>query len=117
MLLCDCQGKQSRARAAELADEAELRPSASGQDTATDRWESPTLAKVTTTFDRRLPIPGGVIVRDYKGRRLQVKVLEQGMEFEGQVFKSLSAVASQGAFDALEDRRGGPPSFANCSAQ
>jgi hypothetical protein len=86
--------ERARARAAELANEAELRATApQTKVVGQNAQESPTVAQVTTPSDPRLPIPGGVIVRDYKGRRLQVKVLEQGLEFEGQIFKSLSAVA------------------------
>ena len=43
--------------------------------------------------DNRLPLPGTVITRAYKGDTLQVKVLPRGFEFEGEVYKSLSAVA------------------------
>ena len=32
-------------------------------------------------------------VRKYKGKTLQVQVLQRGFAFDGQVFKSLSAVA------------------------
>jgi hypothetical protein len=32
-------------------------------------------------------------VREYQGRRLQVLVLENGLEFEGNRYRSLSAVA------------------------
>jgi len=42
--------------------------------------------------DKRLPIPGSRIIRVYKGRRLEIKVLERGFEFDGKVYKSLSAV-------------------------
>jgi hypothetical protein len=41
----------------------------------------------------RLPLPGTLITRVYKGRELHVQVLDDGFEFEGAVFKSLSAVA------------------------
>jgi hypothetical protein len=86
--------ERARARAAELAKEAELRATApQAKVVRQDAQESPTVAQVATPSDPRLPIPGGVIVRGYKGRRLQVKVLDQGLEFEGQIFKSLSAVA------------------------
>ena len=34
-----------------------------------------------------------MLTRPYKGRTLQVQVLAQGFEFEGQVYRSLSAVA------------------------
>ena len=43
--------------------------------------------------DARLPPPGTIITRDYKGRQLQVQVLQRGLEYDGQVYKSLSAVA------------------------
>jgi len=44
--------------------------------------------------DPRLPRPGMVMLRDYRGLRLMVTVLEQGFEWNGQTFSSLSAVAS-----------------------
>jgi hypothetical protein len=37
--------------------------------------------------------PGTIVTRQYKGRLLQAKVLRDGFEFEGEVYKSLSAVA------------------------
>ena len=86
--------ERARARAAELATEAELRATApQAKVVRQDVEESPTVAQVATPSDPRLPVTGAVIVRDYKGRRLQVKVLDQGLEFEGQIFRSLSAVA------------------------
>jgi DUF2924 family protein len=45
--------------------------------------------------DRRLPAPGTVLARRYKGRVLQVRVLPHGFEYEGAVYPSLSAVAKQ----------------------
>ena len=47
-----------------------------------------------TARDRRLPIPGAIITKVYKGRELEVKVLEQGFEFEGKFYKTLSGVAT-----------------------
>ena len=43
--------------------------------------------------DDRLPRPGTILTRRYKGRTLQVEVLEHGFAFDGQVYRSLSAVA------------------------
>jgi hypothetical protein len=43
--------------------------------------------------DDRLPPPGTVITRRYKGEVLQVKVLPHGFEYKGEVYGSLSAVA------------------------
>ena len=41
----------------------------------------------------RLPLPGTIITRPYKGETLQVRVLPKGFEYQGDVYKSLSAVA------------------------
>ena len=43
--------------------------------------------------EKRLPMPGSIVTRQYKGETLQVKVLERGFEYQGQLYKSLSAVA------------------------
>ena len=43
--------------------------------------------------DHRLPAPGTVITRDYKGQEIRVSVLEKGFEFEGRPYRSLSAIA------------------------
>ncbi len=43
--------------------------------------------------DPRLPRPGSVILRDYRGLRLTVTVLERGFEWNGQIYSSLTAVA------------------------
>jgi Protein of unknown function (DUF2924) len=45
--------------------------------------------------DRRLPLPGSVLARIYKGETLVVKVLSAGFEYEGEFYKSLSAVAKK----------------------
>lgn len=45
--------------------------------------------------NRRIPPPGSTINRDYKGRTLEVKVLEDGFEFEHHIYQSLSAVAKK----------------------
>lgn len=47
----------------------------------------------STGRDRRLPIPGAIIRKEYKGRILEVKVLEKGFDYEGKVYRTLSAVA------------------------
>ena len=38
-------------------------------------------------------MPGTLITRKYKAETIQVKVLADGFEFEGERYKSLSAVA------------------------
>lgn len=44
-------------------------------------------------WDVRLPAVGTVITKTYRGKTIEVKVLENGFEYEGKVFKSISRVA------------------------
>lgn len=43
--------------------------------------------------DSRLPAPGSSITKTYRGKTIEVKVLENGFEDESKVFKSISRVA------------------------
>ena len=43
--------------------------------------------------DKRLPLPGTVIIRKYKDKQVAVQVLEDGFEYKGCKYRSLSAVA------------------------
>ena len=45
--------------------------------------------------DLRLPMPGTVITRLYKGYEIAVKVLADGFEYRGQVYRSLTAIADE----------------------
>ena len=45
--------------------------------------------------DKRLPIPGTVITKEYKGIKLQIKVIESGFEYNSKVYKSLTAIAKE----------------------
>lgn len=47
------------------------------------------------TRDPRLPPVGTVLEREYQGKTLRVKVLEDGFEFRGKTYRSLSAVARE----------------------
>jgi hypothetical protein len=86
--------ERARQRAAELANEADLRlsPPKLKPDRATTHPVAPS-AVGQIVGDSRLPVAGTILTRKYKGRSLQVQVLEEGFEFEGDVFRSLSAVA------------------------
>ena len=52
-------------------------------------WAHPALGGLTG--DERF---GTIVTRQYKGRLLQVTVLDKGFEHEGEVYRSLSAVAN-----------------------
>ena len=43
--------------------------------------------------DPRLPEPGAVLTREYKGVEHRVAVLEEGLEYEGERYRSLSRIA------------------------
>ena len=45
------------------------------------------------TAHDRLPIPGTVLTRKYRGRQIEVKVLPNAFEYDGQNYRSLTAVA------------------------
>ncbi|MCX5709688.1 MAG: DUF2924 domain-containing protein [Candidatus Omnitrophica bacterium] len=51
--------------------------------------------KKNLSRDKRLPIPGTVITKEYKGISLQVKVLESGFEYNNKIYKSLTAIAKE----------------------
>ncbi len=79
--------ERARRRAEELANDADL------------RLLAPTRGRtVTQTFtpshDRRLPMPGSALTRKYRGRTVSVTVLDEGFEYQGKVYKSLTAVAN-----------------------
>ncbi|GIW56159.1 MAG: hypothetical protein KatS3mg082_2563 [Nitrospiraceae bacterium] len=85
--------ERARHRAAELANDADLRLSPPKAKPSSADPERTTTAGLRLKLDDRLPPPGTILTRKYKGEVLQVKVLPHGFEFEGEVYKSLSAVA------------------------
>jgi hypothetical protein len=86
--------ERARQRAAELANDTDLRMTPPRGMADTDGASERTAIKaVRFEQDSRLPTPGTIITRDYKGQKLQVQVLRDGFEYEGKVYRSLSAVA------------------------
>ena len=86
--------ERARQRAAELANDADLRitvPRAK-EPVPTAVAGAPPVAP-SCSADSRLPMPGTILTRDYKGQSLQVEVLAEGFAYAGQSYKSLSAVA------------------------
>lgn len=85
---------RARQRAEELADDAEIRVTPPREKKkASDDEPSVATIPVASGRDSRLPPPGNWIERDYKGRTIRVLVVADGFEFEGQRYKSLSAIA------------------------
>ena len=63
-------------RARELANEADLRLLGPTTRTVTGR--------ITVPKDRRLPMPGTVLTREYRGQTIAVTVLDEGFEYAGE---------------------------------
>ena len=83
--------ERARKRATELIADPDLRLSAPPADAGSATQGQPVTLRVPG--NDRLPRPGTILTRRYKGRRLQVEVLEHGFAFEGKTYRSLSAVA------------------------
>ena len=84
--------ERARRRAAELARDADLRLSPP-QSKAHTTQPPPQPASIPAPLDQRLPPPGTVLTRPYKGQLVQVQVLTEGFAYGGRVYASLSAVA------------------------
>lgn len=49
----------------------------------------------SSSQDHRLPPPGTILTRPYKGTLIKVTVLDRGFEHDGRIFRSLSAVVRE----------------------
>ena len=84
--------ERARRRAAELARDADLRlnPPQRKENTTPP---PPQDVRMPAPVDHRLPPPGTILTRPYKGQLVQVQVLTEGFAYGGRVYASLSAVA------------------------
>lgn len=78
-------------QAEELANDADLRVRA---PKTVDAEIAAVLVAPFRAASPPVPPAGTVLTREYKGRRVAVRVLPRGFEHEGRVFRSLSAVAN-----------------------
>lgn len=85
--------ERARRRAIELADDSEIRlyaPRGPGLNAG---------LVVTEKFDAgrhaSFPKPGSVLRREYKGAAIVVRVLPRGFEYEGEIYRSLTAIAQK----------------------
>lgn len=83
--------ERAKRRAEELARDADIRTTIPKSPTvvAPER----TVKRKAPTAHDRLPIPGTVLTRKYRGKQVEVKVLPAGFQYDGQTYRSLSAVA------------------------
>jgi hypothetical protein len=86
--------ERAQRRAEELATVADVRatpPKGGVSGNPTARTSPATVA--TRSSDPRLPPVGAAITRDYRGRRIAVTIVADGFEYEGERYRSLTAVA------------------------
>jgi Protein of unknown function (DUF2924) len=86
---------RARERANEIAQDSDLRTVAppeffvvGGERVQTIRGD-----RNRRDQDSRLPLPGALLSRKWKGRTILVEVLKTGFQYEGQYYPSISAVA------------------------
>ena len=87
--------ERARKRAEDLANDADLRIRTPRDFTGRGEGRvEPLTAECSAPLrDPRLPLPGSVLFRRFKGHDIVVKVLDCGFECDGRQFKSLSAIA------------------------
>jgi hypothetical protein len=84
--------ERGRLRAAELAQDANLRLFPPREKRAASNSARKN-RKGNGSIESPLPLPGTILTRWYKGKMLCIQVLRHGFEYDGQIYKSLSAVA------------------------
>jgi hypothetical protein len=85
--------ERARQRAAELARDADIRMTLPKGPAATGTGNT-SIKPAPKLVSARMPLPGTVLTRQYKGQLIQVTVLPNGFEYDGQVYKSLTAIAN-----------------------
>jgi hypothetical protein len=87
--------ERARRRAEELANEADLRVRLPVVAPPPPPPPGAVTTRETVQFGNRSGalMPGTVLTREYKGRTIAVTLMDRGVEFEGEVYRSLSAVA------------------------
>jgi hypothetical protein len=89
--------EQARRQALALAQDADLRIKAPRHLVGTpEQVLQPTLrSRRKPGRDERLPEPGTILRREFKGQIVVVQVLEQGFQYQDRFYRSLSAIARQ----------------------
>ena len=88
--------ERAKRRAEELARDADLRTTVPRPPTDSVGAAARTVVMTTPSSDGRdrLPIPGTVLTRTYRGTHVAVTVMADGtFDYDGQTYRSLSAIA------------------------
>ena len=60
-----------------------------------NKQTEPSLPKKKYGRDHRLPIPGTILIKEYKGEKYEIKVLEKDFEFRNKTHRSLTSIAKE----------------------
>ena len=87
--------ERARQRALAIAHDADLRKVAPGDflKLGGQPFQAIPSGRNRHRLDSRLPLPGVVLSRNWKGQTILVEVLEDGFRFQNRHFSSLSAIA------------------------
>jgi hypothetical protein len=89
--------ERAKARLEELSNQVDIRflPPRGWKQALESALASSPPAKAGPVRDTRLPRPGTVLSRPYRGHDIRVTVLEKGFEWDGRPYQSLSAIARE----------------------
>jgi hypothetical protein len=89
--------EQARQRALALAQDADLRIKAPAYlvGPAQGILEATLASRRKAGRDDRLPAPGSILRREFKGQVVLVQVLASGFQYQDRLYRSLSAIAHQ----------------------
>lgn len=90
--------ERAKRRAEEIANDADLRVRTPRDPVKPGLMEvraCSVTGRLHQLRDHRLPLPGTLLAREFRGRDIVVKVLDKGFEYDGRRFKSLSAIAQE----------------------
>ena len=86
--------ERARKLAMEIAQSSDIRTSAPKIRTRSIEATFETaITIITPPADSRLPVAGTVLMKNYKGRSIQVRVLPNSFEYEGEQYKTLTSIA------------------------
>jgi hypothetical protein len=85
--------ERARKLAMEIAQSSDIRTSAPKIRTRPIETTFETATIITPPADSRLPVAGTVLMKNYKGRSIQVRVLPNSFEYEGEQYKTLTSIA------------------------
>ena len=87
--------ERARKRALEIANDADLRIRAPKMASTNVNSKTAKVSSPGILRDERLPLPGTVLKRKYKGQMVQALILDNGFEHKGEVYDSLSALVTK----------------------